>query len=184
MKILRFASLIETPWKNGGGTTTEIAVHPAGATLETFDWRLSIARVGGDGPFSLFEGIDRTLTLIEGVGMRLDIDGAPSQVLTTRSAPLAFPGDVPVTARLIDGPIRDLNVMTRRGRWRHGVARANGGAPLPAGPLVLVFCLATVVVSAGDIRAELGFGDIARLERGGGEVMHGEALIVTLQPQD
>src|SRR5688500_2425780 len=34
------------PWKNGQGTTTEIAAFPPGAGLETFVWRISMADIG------------------------------------------------------------------------------------------------------------------------------------------
>ena len=50
------------PWKNGGGSTTELLVEPAGATLQTgFRWRLSMAALETSGPFSRFEGHDRTM---------------------------------------------------------------------------------------------------------------------------
>src|SRR4029453_7140835 len=54
------------PWKNGAGRTTEIAVHPAGAGLDAFAWRVSIASVERNGPFSAFPGIDRTIVLLDG----------------------------------------------------------------------------------------------------------------------
>lgn len=123
MRILRAADYRVMPWKNGGGTTTEIAVSPDGAGLDDFDWRISMAQVGTSGPFSSFAGIDRTLTVLTGEGIVLDIAGQPPARLTTASAPLAFPGDAPTSARLIDGPITDLNVMTRRGRMAHTVER-------------------------------------------------------------
>ncbi|RWL49251.1 MAG: HutD family protein [Mesorhizobium sp.] len=123
MRILRAAGYRVMPWKNGGGTTTEIAVSPDGAGLDDFDWRLSMARVEASGPFSSFAGIDRTLSVLEGEGIILDIAGQPPARLTPASAPLAFPGDVPTSAALIGGPITDLNVMTRRGRMAHGIER-------------------------------------------------------------
>ena len=51
-RLLKPADYVRMPWKNGGGQTTEIVVHPAGATLAEFDWRVSIADVDADGPFS------------------------------------------------------------------------------------------------------------------------------------
>lgn len=123
MRILRAADYRVMPWKNGGGTTTEIAVSPDGAGLDDFDWRVSMARVETSGPFSSFAGIDRTLSVLEGEGIVLDIAGQALARLTADSAPLAFPGDVPTGAELIDGPITDLNVMTRRGRMVHTVER-------------------------------------------------------------
>ncbi|OHV87869.1 HutD/Ves family protein [Mesorhizobium sp. ORS 3428] len=123
MRVLRAADYRVMPWKNGGGTTTEIAVSPDGAGLDDFDWRISMARVETSGPFSSFAGIDRTLSVLEGEGIVLDIAGRPPARLTMASAPLSFPGDVPTGAALIGGPITDLNVMTRRGRTGHSVER-------------------------------------------------------------
>lgn len=121
MHIIKAETYRQVPWKNGGGTTAEIIVFPPDATMADFDWRLSMADVASDGPFSTFPGIDRTLTLLEGRGMDLAIEGQGDVRLNDRTPPLAFPGDVPVMARLVDGPIRDLNVMTRRERVLHTV---------------------------------------------------------------
>lgn len=123
MRILRAADYRVMPWKNGGGTTTEIAVSPDGAGLDGFDWRVSMARVEGSGPFSSFTGIDRTLSVLDGEGVVLDVAGQPVVRLTPASAPFAFPADLPASAALIAGPITDLNVMTRRGHTRHSVER-------------------------------------------------------------
>jgi len=115
------------PWKNGLGETTEIAISPKNATLESFDWRISMASVPLPGPFSRFSGIDRTL-LVLGTG-RLDLtvaDRGPER-LDGQSRPFAFSGDADTQAALPDGPIRDLNVMCRRGRYTAFVER------LPAG---------------------------------------------------
>lgn len=118
MRLIRRADQQEMPWKNGGGTTREIACHPAGAGLGDFSWRISVALVASNGPFSTFSGIDRILTLIEGDGMILEFAGGRAVRLTPTDPPLSFLGDEPCSARLLDGPIRDLNVMTRRGAWR------------------------------------------------------------------
>ncbi|TPN38807.1 HutD family protein [Mesorhizobium sp. B2-3-3] len=123
MRVLRAAEYKSMPWKNGGGVTTEIAVSPAGAGLDEFDWRVSMARVESSGPFSSFAGIDRTLSVLEGEGIVLDITGQPATRLAPASAPFSFPADLPTRAALIAGPITDLNVMTRRGRMLHSVER-------------------------------------------------------------
>ena len=61
--LIPYAGLESAPWKNGGGSTTEIAIAPPGAGLDDFDWRISLATISEDGPFSVFPGIDRTLIL-------------------------------------------------------------------------------------------------------------------------
>lgn len=106
------------PWKNGGGETVEIARFPEGVDLGSFDWRISMATVASDGPFSSFPGIDRTLAVLDGEGLRLHRGEGP-EILTCGGEPLAFPADVPTVAQLIDGPIADLNLMTRRGIFIH-----------------------------------------------------------------
>ncbi|MBI5853056.1 MAG: HutD family protein [Planctomycetes bacterium] len=99
-------------WKNGGGRTREVAVarHETG---EGFRWRVSVAEVASDGPFSLFPGIDRTLWLLRGKGMAIDVDGV-EHWLDVPLVPFAFRGEAKVSARLIDGPTEDLNVMVER----------------------------------------------------------------------
>ncbi|NEI70696.1 HutD family protein [Rhizobium lusitanum] len=125
MKLLRASDHKRMPWKNGGGETVEIAVSPDGAGLAEFDWRVSMATVASDGPFSVFPGIDRTLSILEGEGMTLFIEGRAPERLTQASAPLPFAADAPTSATLIDGTITDLNVMTRRGRFTHSVRRVS-----------------------------------------------------------
>jgi environmental stress-induced protein Ves len=115
MQLLPAAAHRRMPWKNGGGMTTEIAVFPPGAGLDDFAWRISMARVESDGPFSLFPGIDRTLMLLDGEGLHLSVGGRGVHHLARSYEIAAFPADVAASARLDAGPITDLNVMTRRG---------------------------------------------------------------------
>ncbi len=143
MKLIGPADYRHMPWKNGGGTTIEIAVAPAQASLETFDWRVSMATVADPGSFSSFPGIDRTLCVLQGNGIRLDIDGK-SVTLTQSSAPLGFAADAKVAGTPLNGPITDLNVMTRRGRYRHAVSRMTSARSLtlrPSGSTSLIFSL-------------------------------------------
>ncbi|WP_432761424.1 HutD/Ves family protein [Rhizobium mayense] len=141
--ILRRDSHRRMPWKNGGGETVEIAVSPDGAGLAEFDWRVSMATVATDGPFSVFSGIDRTLSILDGEGMTLFIEGREPERLTQASAPLSFAADARTSATLIDGTITDLNVMTRRGRFTHSMRRVsidgNGEVELKGGTS-LVLC--------------------------------------------
>jgi len=167
MRILRAADYKVMPWKNGGGTTTEIAVSPDGAGLDAFDWRISMARVETSGPFSSFAGIDRTLSVLEGEGIVLDIAGRSPSRLTAASAPLSFPGDVPTGATLIGGPITDLNVMTRRGRMNHAVERvliSNDLSIEPDADMTLVLPVAGVSIFT-DENSYLGPLDTLILDR-------------------
>ncbi len=126
MRILRAADRTPMPWKNGGGVTREVAIWPPTAALDAFDWRISIADVAQGGPFSAFPGIDRVLTVIEGSGIELAVEGLAAVMLDAAVAPFAFPGDVACVATLHQGPIRDLNLMVRRGAYVTRVRRMDG----------------------------------------------------------
>jgi environmental stress-induced protein Ves len=123
MRLLRAADYRRMPWKNGGGETIEMMVSPADASFETFDWRISMAHVDAPGAFSLFPNIDRTLSVIAGAGLSLRFAAGDVTSLDRRSMPFSFAGDIAVDSALIDGPIDDLNVMTRRDRCRHRVSQ-------------------------------------------------------------
>jgi len=107
------------PWKNGGGTTTEIAIDPPAADVGgRFRWRLSIADVERSGPFSAFPGYQRTIMVIAGHGMDLRVGDEPSRRLDRLFEPLVFSGDSAAECRLLDGPIRDFNLMVERSSLR------------------------------------------------------------------
>lgn len=105
------------PWKNGGGTTREILAYPSDA--ENFDWRLSIADIQADGPFSPFPGYARTIMLLEGDGMRLQIGNAPTVTVMEKFRPLDFDGGCETFCTLSNGPIRDFNIMSAKDRVAH-----------------------------------------------------------------
>lgn len=110
MNIYNSNSFKVMPWKNGGGTTTEIYRHSRG---EEIILRLSSANVSQNGPFSIFPNIDRILFLISGKGFRLDFDD--HEVLLDRPHyPIEFQGEENINCTLIDGPCVDFNIMTNR----------------------------------------------------------------------
>jgi environmental stress-induced protein Ves len=75
-----------------------------------------------DGPFSFFPGVARTLALLEGGPLRLQVGDSAPAVLDPGSPPFSFAGDQPTAARLLGGPALVLNVMTRCGSLDHAVA--------------------------------------------------------------
>jgi uncharacterized protein len=143
MRILKAEQYRRMPWRNGRGETSEVALGPTGATLDDFDWRVSMARIEDDGPFSIFPHTDRTLAVLRGDGLRLSIAGSTSLDLTPDSEPLAFSGDVAADATLLGSAVIDLNVMTRRGRLNHSMQRMHitGNVELALkAPLTLLVC--------------------------------------------
>jgi environmental stress-induced protein Ves len=132
-RLLTPADYRRMPWKNGGGHTTEIAAEPSGAGMASFVWRVSVADIAQDGPFSAFPGIDRTLVLLSGHGMRLATAG-DTMDLHTPYEPVAFAGEAPIECALTRGPTRDFNLMVRRDAASGNVVvvRDSGEALAPA----------------------------------------------------
>jgi len=91
VRILAARERQAAAWKNGGGVTREVAAYPPGAGLADFAWRVSFAKVAEGGPFSVFEGVDRIITLVAGRGMELVVDGAATRV-ERPFEPFAFRG--------------------------------------------------------------------------------------------
>jgi environmental stress-induced protein Ves len=104
----------DEPWRNGGGSTRQVAIDPPGATVQSgFRWRISLARIAADGPFSLFPGVDRALWLLAGAGLELAMAGRVVRLVQPLER-LDFAGETAVAARLLGGPTEDLNVMSDR----------------------------------------------------------------------
>ncbi|MEZ4240706.1 MAG: HutD family protein [Myxococcota bacterium] len=134
MRIARWADRAAQPWRNGGGITHELLREPADGD---FALRVSVAEVAADGPFSRFPGVDRVILLLEGNGFRLT--GAREVTIREVAAPFAFAGEDPWDCALLDGPVRDLNVMVDRARWAAQVTVEAGEVDL--GPRGLVIAL-------------------------------------------
>jgi len=126
--IVRAQDVMPRPWRNGGGQTRELLAWPStpaglgsashyafsarpGAPGEA-PWRLriSLAEVSRNGPFSGYPGVGRWFTVVDGAGVRLQID-AVKHHLDAASGPLHFAGDAKVHCDLVAGPTRDLNLM-------------------------------------------------------------------------
>ncbi|HTL97522.1 MAG TPA: HutD family protein [Holophagaceae bacterium] len=142
---LRPADYLAMPWKDGGGVTEQIAIEPPDATLAGgFLWRLSMARVERSGPFSRFEGYDRTLLLLEGGGLDLDFGIHGRVRLEAPLQPVVFSGDWEARAALTGGPVRDLGVISDRARVRQDVrvlASGDGSVLIPAAPTAWIIAL-------------------------------------------
>ncbi len=120
--IVRRSQLIETPWRNGGGVTLELATD--GSNL--FGWRVSVATVAIDGPFSDFSRHRRAILLLDGAGMRLHHPAGVTALLG-RGANWTFDGALPVVAELVDGPTRDFNLIVAEGHGHPEVALITTG---------------------------------------------------------
>jgi environmental stress-induced protein Ves len=142
---LPVADRTPTPWKNGGGLTWQIASDPSSAGYD-FGWRISLAQVTADGPFSSFPGVDRILTVLEGA-MQLSVAGRAPVQLGPDTAPYAFAGDAACRADVIT-PVLDLNLMVRRDRFRGEVETLH---VKPESSLALDGDLIVLFVASGEV---------------------------------
>lgn len=171
------------PWRNGAGTTHEIAIDPTpGTSAAPFRWRLSMAELAGDGPFSELPDVDRILVLLAGDAVELTIAGATPAALQRHEA-IAFPADVPTSLTMAPGAGRDLNLMWDRTRATGRVDVVAGGDSLALEePLAFAVALggpATVRLDGCDHL--LGEQDALRIDGPALlEVPHGAAYVAQL----
>ena len=150
--MVKLGDVAARPWRNGGGVTRELAVWPAGG--DDWTWRMAVAEVAQDGPFSDFPGIDRWFAVLAGDGVRLSIAGQ-AHALTQCSAPLRFAGEAATDCRLLGGATRDFNLMLRRGRADGTMRRISGNLD------VVIAAPKTIAVYAIDAPARI---DVQRAE--------------------
>jgi hypothetical protein len=177
-------------WRNGAGWTREIAAEPADGD---WVWRLSIAEIEQDAPFSQFPGVDREIVLLSGNGVRLRFDDGSVHALEPPHGRLRFPGEADVQGELIDGPTTDFNLM-----WRREAMDAQLWHRPLVGPMVIFAEPGTtwaIHMLAGQARfadesglPPLATGDSALLRAGESRLRHvldggGEVLLVQLRPR-
>lgn len=156
--LLPASARTATPWKNGGGRTWEIAAYPPGSGLDDFGWRISTAEVEEAGPFSIFKQVDRILTVLEGqLELRREDEDVGVTLKVGQSH--AFPGEAAITGRPLGGPVRDLNVMVRRGEWQ---AQVTTSRP-PAAAMTTVIAVASQAAGGLDALDAVRLVDQAEL---------------------
>lgn len=104
---IRLADCPATAWRNGGGTTRELVAWP---TPGDWRWRMSVATIEANSPFSRYDGITRWFAVLSGAGVRLDINGK-SHTLTPLDGPICFDGAAATACERINGTTQDFNLM-------------------------------------------------------------------------
>ena len=181
MRVVRAAEQTRVRWRNDGGWTRDVGRDSH--TEHAFTWRVSIADVEADGPFSRFDGFDRLLVLLGGVGMDLVCTEVGETMRLRPDTPRArFAGEVAIVAELLAGPTTDFNVIWDRTRftlrehddWR---GRTIGGHE---GSVVVAHLLRGALESADGIRANVGETLIDDSGEGVRLTGAGEAIVVVL----
>ena len=156
---------VRQPWRNGAGSTTELAVEDPGPR---FLWRVSIAEVGTSGPFSDFTGYERSIMLLEGEGMELTFDQAPPRTIEYPLRPFVFDGGWKTHCRLLGGPVRDFNLMIDRTRAKGTLSLIPASNLAVSHAWTLLYCVAGAAIVEERRMAE---GDLIRVDDGEGSVL-------------
>jgi environmental stress-induced protein Ves len=131
LRLLDASALRTQAWANGAGTTTLIASEPDD---DQWQWRLSIAEIAQEAPFSSFPATRRVFVPLDApIQLRFD-DTRTTSLL--RLAVTRFDGADAPYALLPEGPTRAFNLMLRGTAQGELIARPLNGAmwlPLRAG---------------------------------------------------
>lgn len=118
-QLIPASEQLVTQW--AGGETRQLAIAPVGATVAArdFHWRFSTATVLQSGPFTVFDGYQRYLAIRSGAGLELavTVPGAPEHrmQLCSPQHQAYFAGAASTATTLLDGPVRDINLMLSAG---------------------------------------------------------------------
>lgn len=169
LEIGELGRVAAVPWKNEGGQTRELCVEPPQSDFSNFVWRASVADVGCDGVFSTFEGIDRTIVLLEGGGFAMHAGSEQIHDLDQCFAPFSFAGEIDVSVRLHGAPTLDFNLMVRRDQAEGEVLMLSGQEPrrLPDDTVLLYVARGAASLSAAAGPGQsLRTGEFVRLREG------------------
>lgn len=163
-QLIRAEDVALQPWRNGGGQTRELLTWPSAASC---DLRIAVADISADGPFSSYDGVQRWIVAIAGVGIELRFCDR-DQKLELGDEPLCFDGADAPHCRLLDGPTRDLNLMVQGGR---GVLHSvRPGVPWSEGFAMRgVFSVAAGTLRAGQETLDVPAMSLAWIDEASGQ---------------
>ena len=165
------------PWANGRGTSYEIASDRN--ELGEWTWRLAMAPVNENGPFSRIECVNRSLAVVDGAGMLLSVDRKKLQCLPMQV--VRFRGDAITEATLKDGPIMDINLMVRR-KEADGEMVIISEAGLLFGASIVVAVGGSAQVKCGDSTIDLARHDsILECDADAVSLVSGSACVISVK---
>jgi environmental stress-induced protein Ves len=176
-ELLTAEDYVSVPWRNGRGVTSEIAREPF--TGDDFAWRVSMASVVEDGPFSNLAAHNRVIVALDGEGFSLVHPRLDRSVLLGSLEPYEFSGDWETNCQLRGGPVRDFNVITARTRASARVEVAIGTRMHHfdcRGRTLLAYCVrgALVTEPTSRVHAFVVAGETLRVDGGDHVIVSGE----------
>lgn len=182
IRTIAHSSFVKGLWRNGRGVSWDIASdQPFGAAQ--FGWRLALAEIAADEPFSHYESVDRVFTLLEGPGIDLEFAGGKKLAVHERHVPHAFACDVPTTCTLVGDRALVLNLFTARGVWQSDVVvlDVEGSTELPRGT-TLLFVLEGTITCNGTAMARGNAAQITGEQACVAQASSARIYVATLRP--
>lgn len=162
LRHLPRAGFTSKPWKNGLGTTHDIAILPDGADHSGFDLRFALSPITADGVFSAFPGAERVITLITGASLDLEFADGTRHLSPDQS--LRFDTGLTPMGRPALGGVEVVNVMANSTTWHIASCEicATQRLALGGGEMAFVFAShAPLSLHLGDESADLSRADAA-----------------------
>lgn len=180
-------------WRNGLGWTREIhAASARGGDAAAWDWRLSIAEIEADGPYSAFPGVEREQVLLSGAGLELDFHAGGRRLLEPPHGRQRFGGGEGLHARLQAGRVEVFNLMWRPASvdaqlWHRPLVGSMLLFADPGATWAVHVMAGRATVDDGRGRPLLEMGDSVLLEGDGERERYllegsGELLVVRVEP--
>ncbi|PHZ15221.1 uncharacterized protein RHIMIDRAFT_234582 [Rhizopus microsporus ATCC 52813] len=109
---------ISQTWKNGLGTTDEIAIYPPDKNFkqDDFFWRLSVNKIQSDCNFSLFPGYECTMIIMPTENEKASFSISHGETVTKVHSlfPYSWQGEKTTSCKLSNPPIQTLQFMLKR----------------------------------------------------------------------
>jgi len=163
--VIRSDQAIPTRWKNNLGESRLILRSPPDSEPDDFDWQVGTATMSGTLPFSDYSGIDRSLCVIGGQGLRIQSQ-LRDLILTKESEPLHFQGEEAIVGTTLgQNVMQDFNILSRRNGFSHQTRRVSvpsGGLAHPVGDVCIIYVqTGRVSVTLDSQSVEIDTGDTA-----------------------
>ncbi len=180
IKILTADNYRKMTWKNGLGFTTEMVIEPADSTVlaNNFHWRLSSAELNQDGPFSLFPGYTRIITIKDGGPLKLSFKSETHQLIPGKV--FSFSGEDSVYCELESTKTTDLNLI-----YNSTNTRCKLDVLTTANDTLLTEGVYLFFVSSGSLQlvaTNLYTLDVGQSETAVIQVSKGESIVVSSKP--
>jgi uncharacterized protein len=143
LEVVALDMIPSEPWRNGGGVTRTVA-------RQDDDWRISIADVCNDGPYSRFEGMTRVSLVLCGAGIVLRERQSGATIELRSGHPVQYDGEKLWDAALIDGPVSVLNVMSKAASFRATVTQADDQIDVESGCAAVILALRSTCTLRAD----------------------------------